>query len=261
MCFVAIALRSHPTFPFVVAANRDELHDRAADPLHLWPTPVPFAAGTDRTAGGTWLGLSTHGHFAALTNCKGGTRSSKPGLRSRGALVKDYLLQDSALLESLDNGAIVNDPDFGGFNLLVGTTQRLQLLSNIGPSVGPFESGIRVISNHALTLSWPKTLVGKRRFTDILDTQAGSEELTRCLFDFLQEKNPVTKDPDLKTSGDLASQIQRTIFVTGEIYGTRASTVILLDTHGRASITEKTFAPGGVLVSTQTVQFKIEKGI
>ncbi|MGB1613058.1 MAG: NRDE family protein [Arenicellales bacterium] len=260
MCFIAIALRSHPKFPFVVAANRDELHNRAADPLHLWPTAVPFAAGTDRTAGGTWLGLSTHGHFAALTNCRGDGRSSKPGLRSRGTLVKDYLLQDSGLLASLEDGALVKDPDFGGFNLVVGTAQRLQLLSNIGPNVGPFESGIRVISNHPLSLSWPKTLVGKRRFTDILDMQAGSEKLTRCLFDFLQEKNPVTNNPDLESRDDLASQIQRTIFVTGETYGTRASTVILLDTHGRASITEKTFAPGGVLVSTQTVRFKLEKG-
>ena len=62
MCTLIVALRQHPEAPLVVAANRDERLDRAARSPLLWTEgPVPFLAGRDEAAGGTWLGLNRAG--------------------------------------------------------------------------------------------------------------------------------------------------------------------------------------------------------
>ncbi len=68
MCFIAVAVAVHPCFPFVVAANRDEIFGRPAAPLGFWETHPQLAAGRDLFAGGTWLGLTREGRFAALSS-------------------------------------------------------------------------------------------------------------------------------------------------------------------------------------------------
>jgi uncharacterized protein with NRDE domain len=70
-------------------ANRDEFYARPTAPAHWWPDHPDIWAGRDLQAGGTWLGMSRTGRFAALTNVReGGARS---GGRSRGELVADFL--------------------------------------------------------------------------------------------------------------------------------------------------------------------------
>ena len=258
MCFVAIAIDSHPTYPFVVAANRDELYERDAEVLHFWPAPGRFAAGKDLTGGGTWLGLSAKGDFAALTNCRSESRSSKPGLKSRGDLIKNFLTEQPELLDSLRSGSIIERSEYGGFNLIVGTTQALRVFSNADQSVAAFNTGIRAFSNHPITQPWPKTAHGEGQFQEILGDENKANTLISRLFEFLGNQEPYEDSDIPKHSGDLASRIQRTIFIAGETYGTRASTVILVDFSGQAVMTERTYGVLGAPLSETSLKFEIE---
>ncbi len=258
MCFVAIAIDSHPTYPFVVAANRDELYERDAEVLHFWPAPGRFAAGKDLTGGGTWLGLSAKGDFAALTNCRSESRSSKPGLKSRGDLIKNFLTEQPELLDSLRSGSIIERSEYGGFNLIVGTTQALRVFSNADQSVAAFNTGIRAFSNHPITQPWPKTAHGEGQFQEILGDENKADTLISRLFEFLGNQKPYEDSDTPKHSGDLASRIQRTIFIAGETYGTRASTVILVDLSGQAAMMERTYGVLGTPLSETSLKFEIE---
>src|SRR5579864_4778659 len=85
MCLILVAWRAHPNYPLVIAANRDEYHVRAAQAASWWQHP-PILAGRDLSAGGTWLGLTRDGRFAALTNYRDPSRQ-RHDAPSRGALV------------------------------------------------------------------------------------------------------------------------------------------------------------------------------
>src|SRR5262245_15984431 len=115
MCLLAIAWRAHPGFPLIVSANRDEYYARPTAAMGWW-ADAPILAGRDLEAGGTWLGVSRNGRFAALTNVRGGPQP--PDAVSRGSLVAGFLRSESAALAWA--GAVqAQGAKFAGFNLLV----------------------------------------------------------------------------------------------------------------------------------------------
>src|SRR5580698_11156120 len=85
MCLILLAWRAHPDYPLVLAANRDELHARPAQPAAWWNEAPRILAGRDLSAGGTWLGVTHDGRFAALTNYRDPARQRRDA-PSRGAL-------------------------------------------------------------------------------------------------------------------------------------------------------------------------------
>src|SRR5579862_564390 len=90
MCLLVLAWQVHPRYRLVVAANRDEFHERPAAPLARWPAPEEILAGRDLRAGGTWLGLDRQRRFGVVTNFRELQRP-QPDAPSRGALVPLYL--------------------------------------------------------------------------------------------------------------------------------------------------------------------------
>ena len=68
MCLILVAWCAHPAFPLVVAANRDEFYARPTALAARWPASPKIIGGRDLEAGGTWLGVSEQGRFAAVTN-------------------------------------------------------------------------------------------------------------------------------------------------------------------------------------------------
>ena len=90
MCLIALAWQQHADFPLVVVANRDEFFNRPTAPAGWWADPAGLYAGRDLQAGGTWLGVSRSGRFAALTNFRDPARL-RPQVRSRGELVVQAL--------------------------------------------------------------------------------------------------------------------------------------------------------------------------
>ena len=108
MCLIAFAWRAHPDHPLIVAANRDEFFARQTAPAAFWGDAPDVLAGRDLAGGGTWLGVTRGGRFAAVTNVRN-ARQPRVGTKSRGELVARYLMGNddpAAYLESIrDDGA------------------------------------------------------------------------------------------------------------------------------------------------------------
>ena len=90
MCLALFALHTHPRFPLIVAANRDEFYERPTAPAGFWSESPRILAGRDLKEGGTWLGVTRSGRFAAVTNYRD-PREFGENPRSRGLLVRGYL--------------------------------------------------------------------------------------------------------------------------------------------------------------------------
>ena len=101
MCLILIAWRGNSQYPCVVAANRDELHSRPAAPAQWWRSQPPVLAGQDLKGGGTWLGVTSTGRFAALTNYRD-PQQRREGGPSRGTLVTSILMSNDTTGQSLD---------------------------------------------------------------------------------------------------------------------------------------------------------------
>ncbi len=85
MCLLIALSGIVPGVPLLIAANRDELYQRPADPVTvLRGGPPRVLGGRDEVAGGTWLAVSEHGVVAGLTNQP--TAARDPAKRSRGEL-------------------------------------------------------------------------------------------------------------------------------------------------------------------------------
>jgi uncharacterized protein with NRDE domain len=156
MCLILVAWRVHPDFPLVVAANRDEFHGRPAARAAFWDDRPDLLAGRDLQAGGTWMGVSRNGRFAAVTNYRGGT---EPGAaQSRGSLVTRYL--EGAEVAQLEQ----RKADYSGFNLLAADGAALWWLSNRDGAPRQLAPGWYGLGN--LLLDSPEVDEHKRRFRD-----------------------------------------------------------------------------------------------
>ena len=158
MCLIVLAYKAHPRFPLIVAANRDEFLDRPTLPAHFWSDAPDILAGRDERAGGTWLGITRSGRFAALTNYRDLRLPLVKG-PSRGGLVRAGL--DGSLDPTATGG-------YEGFNLLYGAVDALRYHTNVNGTDQPLEPGIRGLSNHLLDTPWPKVKRAKAGLTRLL---------------------------------------------------------------------------------------------
>jgi uncharacterized protein with NRDE domain len=250
VCLILFALRRHPDFPLVLAANRDEFYDRPTAPMAFWDDDPALLAGRDLRAGGTWMGLRMDGRFAALTNIRDLRRPAPQEAPSRGHLVLDALAAEepSRFAEQLVPSA------YAGFNLLAGRldAQRgaeIVALHNHAPSrPAAVEAGVRGLSNATLDVPWPKVASGRRDLGAALaDARAGDESaFARRLFDLLSDdaRAPDGELPDTGVPLEWERQLSSRFIATGG-YGTRSQTALLVRSDGRVFVAERTVAPGG----------------
>ncbi|MDH3690636.1 MAG: NRDE family protein [Gammaproteobacteria bacterium] len=253
MCCLFLALGGHPQLPLVVAANRDEFYGRATEPARFWVDDGQILAGRDIEQGGTWLGLTRSGRFAAVTNFREPGRA-KPDAPSRGHLVRDFLQGQDAPDQYIADLAQIG-ANYNGFSIVVGTVGQLMYYSNRGEDPIQLDSGIYGLSNHLLDTTWPKIRRGKDKLKRLLATPAGPS--ASDLLNLLQDRT-VADDKELPQSG-LELQQERVlspIFVAAESYGTRCSTAIRLSYDGSLDFTERTF-PSHSVVPT-TVRYDVE---
>ena len=111
----------------MVAANRDEFHARPSLPLGCWEDAPWIIGGRDLQAGGTWMGVTARGRFAALTNIR--APGQPIGARSRGELPEQYLRGNLPPADYLAELA-ERRGDYAGYNLLVGDRQTLWHLNS-----------------------------------------------------------------------------------------------------------------------------------
>ena len=241
MCLVVLGLKVHPLYPLVVAANRDELLSRPSAPAAFWPGPGGLLAGRDLSAGGTWLGVTRRGRFAALTNVRD-PRSVLPDAPSRGALVPAFLLSADAPLAHLRR--VAADPvRRNGFNLLAGEAGRLAWLSNAAGEPREVGPGVHAVSNALLDTPWPKALRSAARLSGLLER--GEVVDPEALFDLLADRDgaPDGELPDTGV-GLAAERLLAPPFIAAPGYGTRGSTVLMASRRGRATFLERRFDEG-----------------
>lgn len=238
MCLILAAWQAHPDYPLVVAANRDEFFARPTAPAQFWEEAPDVLAGRDLEAGGTWLGVTRRGRFAALTNFRDPARN-KPGVPSRGGLVSGFLYGAQSAEEYLRELETVADR-YNGFNLMFGGRDGLWCFSNCGEGERKLPPGVYGLSNHLLDTPWPKVARGKSALADALEALPDEGPLFALLSD-----DSIAPDNALPRTG-VSLEWERLLsasFVRSPAYGTRSSTVVLLDRTGKLRFTEQTFLP------------------
>ena len=237
MCLIVLAWRTHPDYPLVVAANRDEFLARASAPAEFWPDAPEILAGRDLEAGGTWLGVSREQRFAALTNYREGGKQSV-GARSRGALVADFLSGKTSPVAYLTQVA-ATAADYNGFNLFVADGADLGYYSNRGDGqVRWLQPGFYGLSNHLIDTPWPKLASAKASFAAALSGLPAAAPF----FDLLADQE-IVADAHLPETGVPVDweRILSAVFVRSASYGTRASTLLLRRRDGRSTLIERSF--------------------
>lgn len=223
MCLIAIAHGVSPRFPLVIAANRDEDYERPSRPAHFWEDAPHVLGGRDAVAGGSWLGVDRSGRFAAVTNLRGAVLRS----RSRGMLVRDFL--SSATDPAVFAEAVVREGEsYSAFHLLLGSPDELVYATPEFHS--RLESGVYAITNAPNGEEWPKATIAAVEMQVALSA-ATPEELLASLMTFM-------------TTSRGATELESEVFIAGERYGTRASTVIIA-TPGEIVFAERNFGKGG----------------
>ncbi|HET6762452.1 MAG TPA: NRDE family protein [Longimicrobiaceae bacterium] len=236
MCLILFAHRAHAEYALVVAANRDEMYDRPTAAAAFWRDAPDLLAGRDLREGGTWMGITRGGRFAAVTNYRE-VPLSRDGKRSRGHLVAGFLRGGQAPEPYAADLAARGD-EYNGFNLLVGDVTGLAYASNRGRGARLLAPGIYGLSNALLDDPWPKVVRGKAALADAL---AGPEDaLEARLFAALADRG-IAPDEALPTTG-VGIERERALsasFIATPVYGTRCSTVLIVRHDGRATFTER----------------------
>lgn len=243
MCTILFAFRQHPDFPLLLAANRDEFYRRPTHPMGYWRDAPGVLAGRDLREGGTWLGLTRTGRFAALTNYREPEGLLKAP-RSRGELVAGFLraeLQPEEFLQKISRDAGL----YGGFNLLVGDASGLWYLSNRLKPAQPqrLDAGVYGLSNHLLDTPWHKVETGKQALSQLVSEQPTAPGLLDVMAD--RRRAPLESLPSTGVSRRLEHLLSAR-FIRSPFYGTRASTAVLLGANGAARVSERSFGPLGV---------------
>jgi uncharacterized protein with NRDE domain len=256
MCLLVLAWQAHPRYRLVVAANRDEFHERPTAPLARWPAPEEILAGRDLRANGTWLGLDHRRYFGVITNFRELQRP-RPGAPSRGALIPRYLADGSAeaFLTLLEPEA----SHYSAFNLLLSDGNSLWYASNRAqPFARELPPGVYGLSNQFLDTPWPKLRRVRRRFDAWIGDPANAS--VTGLFDLLDDRATATADEELPQTG-VTPEWERVLsapFVLHPDYGTRCSTVLLLEPSGAGYLAERRFDSSGA--RTGETEFVLASG-
>lgn len=240
MCLIAFSYQQHSKYPLIFAANRDENYERPTRAARFWDENQNILAGKDLKAGGTWMGITRQGAFSALTNYRD-LDIQKEDPPSRGHLVLDYLKQNGNpkdYLQKVDQQA----DRYMGFSLLAGTLDQLSYYSNQQKKVRMLDAGLYGLSNHLLNTDWPKVMLAKQKLRDIVKGDQISEE---SLFDLLanEQKAPDNKLPSTGIPIEIERKVSP-IFIKSNGYGTRCSTILLIDKSGKVTFVERRFTPG-----------------
>ncbi|PSQ95142.1 MAG: hypothetical protein BRD55_11500 [Bacteroidetes bacterium SW_9_63_38] len=253
MCLLVFGYDAHSEYSLVFAGNRDEFYDRPTAPAGLWPEAPHVLGGRDRKAGGTWVGVTRAGYWGVVTNVREPGRYREDA-RSRGRLVDTYLREEPSPRTYLEQVAVEADT-YNGFNLLLGTPTDLYYYSNRTTGIQTVAPGIHGLSNEQLDTPWPKVTRAKQRYQACLQQRdLSAEALLRLLNDRRPAPNAALPDTGLSRERE---RMLSSLFIDGERYGTRASTVLRIARDGTVAFTERTFEDGAPL---ETRRFSFDAG-
>jgi uncharacterized protein with NRDE domain len=229
-------------FSLLVAANRDEFYDRPTAVADFWVDSPGLFAGRDQRAGGTWLGISRSGRFAAVTNFRDTqAQTAQENILSRGELPPDFLRSASSPEQFLDD-LLKRQHRYTGFNLLIGDRNSLWYFSNRESLPRQLKPGIYGLSNHLLDTPWPKLCLARERMSKLINTEVAPEALLHTVSD---RQTHEVDNPRVGFNSQMESLLSAQFVVT-ETYGTRASTALRVNRNGKADLVEQNFVAGGL---------------
>lgn len=237
MCLIFLSIQDHPQYKLIVAANRDEFYQRKTASAHYWHDHPEILGGRDLEAQGTWMAMNKNGRIAMVTNYRD-LRNIKSTAPSRGALVTDYLLETESSENYLAQLLPKSDA-YNGFNLIVGTPEELWYHSNYKEGIYKLSPGLHGLSNHLLDTPWPKVERGLDKMKRIL---AGKNISPDQLFDVLFD-DVIAPDDTLPDTG-VGLERERmlsSMFIKSPGYGTRCSTVVLIDKDNNVRYSERVY--------------------
>ncbi|OGA04167.1 MAG: hypothetical protein A3H35_08755 [Betaproteobacteria bacterium RIFCSPLOWO2_02_FULL_62_17] len=252
MCLILFAHRAQAGVNLLLAANRDEFFVRPTLAAAWWPDHPDILAGRDLQAGGTWLGVTRSGRFAAITNFRD-PASRRDDAPSRGDLVGDFLLGTESPAQYL--GRISAHADrHNGFSLLAGQGDELWFLSNRGNGLMAVQTGVHGLSNHLLDEPWPKVTRGTARLARQMPQPFAAESYFKLLAD--EEQAP---DSELPSTGiDLERERRSSaIRIRDAVYGTRCSTLLRITAAGAVEFHERSFTAAGEVSGTVSHRFAV----
>jgi len=255
MCLIAFSWRAHPRHRLLVAANRDEYFGRKAAPAAFWADHPQVLAGRDLEAGGTWLGITRGGRFAALTNYRN-PAEKKNGAPSRGALVSEFLTGSAAPGDYV-RAVEARAAEYNGFSLLVGDAVAMFFFSNRGGGPAPVEPGVHALSNHLLDTPWPKVEKARSKLAKQLEKPFDREAVFRLLED--TERAPNGELPRTGVSLELEERLSAIRILAAGGYGTRCSTVLSLSEDGKIEFEERSFREDGGTSATVSHRLRVER--
>lgn len=251
MCLIVFDWQPGTKRWLTLSANRDEFYQRPTQPLAEWPDIPGLYAGKDLEQGGTWLGVTKSGRWAALTNVRApGEGPQNP--RSRGELVLTYLSSTAspeAWLKQIDS------EEYAPFNLLVGNHHELWYLTNRTTDTSSstmlktqqkLAPGRYSLSNASLNSPWPKAELALQQ----LSTPAlpSLETLTRLL----NNRAPWPDDALPSTGVPLTwERLLSAQFILAPGYGTRCSTGLLAQ-NNKIELQEITWDDSGNAVENRS---------
>lgn len=257
MCLINFNIGSHKKYKMVIAANRDEFYSRPTAPMHYWDDHPNILGGRDLKAKGTWLAVSNSGRIGALTNIRTPEEMTMEAKKSRGALIVNYLLSEVNPEDYLKNLADFSS-DYAGFNLLVGNPDELYYMNNYDNNVLHVDTGTHGLSNEYLNTPWPKVVIGKSELDKVLSEEDVDVD---ALFNLLRIDSEVADDIVQKTGVDFDLEKKLSplfIDIPDFDYGTRCSTVVLVDHENNITLIERTFK-NGVQTGEITEEISVNK--
>jgi len=238
MCLIVFAWQVVPGAPLVATANRDEYYDRAAIPAHWWSDHPDVYAGRDLQGGGSWLGITRDGRFAAITNVRAPSEK-RLDAPSRGTLVANFLAGKMTPPEYVGD-IMATAHEFNGFNLLVGDSNELVWYSNVANdderNGRPLPAGVYGLSNASLDTPWPKVVRTKAQFASLL-CQGAPED---AYFEMLTDTSRASDCRLPKTGVSIEwERILSSVLIESPEYGTRTSTIVKLFADGTTTLQER----------------------
>lgn len=251
MCLILLAQKPTDEFKFVMASNRDEFYSRATTPTHWWPDVKDLLAGKDLEQGGTWMGVSKSGKFAAVTNVRDFYAENylEKNYLSRGDLVKDFFISSQSPEDYLSE---LNYDDYLGFNLCLYDQGKLSFFSSKGKENLEKESFF-VIGNKRIGEKSKKIDLAKEDFKNILKKNFKNTDLLKLMQS--PEEEYEFKENTLKSSHGNEFSAR---FIKSKIYGTRSTTVMTINNDNIVSISEQLYEKSGLHGPITNFEFQIK---
>lgn len=254
MCLIGLAIDQDRRYPLVVAANRDEFFARPAARMAWW-TPdgggPAILGGRDMMAGGTWMGMTTLGRLAMVTNVREPHLTADSTAPSRGRIVPQWLSGEEPPDRFWMRTALSGH---NGFNLLMADFKLGSCFwaSNRSPYPKRLERGLYGLSNAELDAPWPKVDRLKSSMSEAIKNSASVDALSVNLFNALASRE-IPADNELPNTG-VPLEWERTLspaFIRSSDgrYGTRCSTLVITEKLNRSLVThvlERSFTASGV---------------